>query len=145
MMYAEYVKNAMDLTIVDDYEGSGISYLSPDYRAILIDSDMEPFVVEDYIMSWPTVKEILKLEVERRNSVTNKSRFVIDWLFQIITSTVDPAMIAEENDLMKNIAEYMKLNHELKEKERELDKREEVQEKKDNLMELMPGMNFSKR
>lgn len=145
MLYAEYMQKAMELAIVDDYDGSGYSYLSPNYRVILIDAGLEPGSITDYETTWPTVKEALKLEVERRNLVTDKGRFIMDWLFQVLTSTVEPAMVSEENDLMKNMMDYMKLNHELKEKEQELDKREEIQDKKDNILELMPGMNFSKR
>ena len=89
--------------------------------------------------------EVLKLEVERRNRVTDKGRFVMDWLFDVLTASIDPTMITEENELMKNMMEYMKLNHELKEREAEVERKEEIQEKKSNIIEMMPGMNFSKR
>lgn len=46
---------------------------------------------------------------------------------------------------MKNMMEYMKLNHELKEREAEIERKADIQEKKGNITELMPGMNFSKR
>lgn len=61
-------------------------------------------------------------------------------------------MIQEENELMKNMMDYMKLNHELQgkeqalqEREADLEHKEEVLDKKDNILQLVPGMNFSKR
>ena len=54
-------------------------------------------------------------------------------------------MITEENELMKNMMDYMKLNHELKEREAEVERKEEIHEQKSNIVELMPGINFSKR
>lgn len=92
------------------------------------------------------------MEVERRNHITDKARFVIDWVFEIISSTIEPAMVQEENELMKNMMEYMKLNSELKSKEQalqdraaDLDHKEEVQETRGTVLQLVPGMNFSKR
>lgn len=90
--------------------------------------------------------------MERRNKITDKTRFVIDWVFDVISSTIEPTMIQEENELMKNMMDYMKLNHELRgkeqalqEREANLDHKEEVLDKKDNILQLVPGMNFSKR
>lgn len=90
--------------------------------------------------------------MERRNKITDKTRFVIDWVFEVISSTIEPTMIQEENELMKNMMDYMKLNHELRgkeqalqEREANLDHKEEVLDKKDNILQLVPGMNFSKR
>ena len=145
MTYADYMLKAAKAVIVDDVDASGYSYLEPNYRVVLIDAGLTPDVVTDYETTWPMVKEALKLEVERRNLLSDKSRFVMDWLFEIITATIDPAMITEENELMQNMMSYMKLNHELKEKEQDLRKREETQDKKDNIVDLMPGINFSKR
>ena len=87
----------------------------------------------------------MKLEVERRNKLSDKSRFVIDWIFEIISSTIEPTMLQEENELMKNMMDYMKLNHELQDREADLDHKEEVQETRGNVLQLVPGMNFSKR
>lgn len=145
MLYADYILKVMKAVIVDDEDASGYSYLEPNYRVLLIDAELTPDIVTDYEVTWHMLSEALKLEVERRNRLTDKGRFVMDWLFSIITTTIEPTMIAEENELMKNTMEYMKLNHELKEKEQDLQKREDIQDKKDNIFELMPGMNFSKR
>lgn len=144
MLYDVYMHKAMPLVIVDD-ESSGFSYLDPHYRSILTGMEMDPEVIEDRKVDWNWLSEAFNLEIERRNRITDKSRFVIDWLFDIIASTIDPIMIDEENDLMKNIVEYMKLNADLKDREVELQKREDLQDKKENILELIPGINFSKR
>ena len=37
---------------------------------------------------------------------------VIDWLFDIISTTLDSTMVDQENEYMKNMIEYLKLNKE---------------------------------
>ena len=145
MLYSQFMHEVMKLVIVDDDESSGYSYQGPHYRVLMTDAGLLPENVTDHSIDWAYVAEVLKLEVERRNKVTDKSRFVADWLFDVITATIDPAMITEENELMKNMMDYMKLNHELHEREAEIERKEEIQEKKNNIVELMPGINFSKR
>lgn len=145
MLYDVYMHQVMPLVIVDDDDSSGFSYLDPHYRSILTGMNLSPEIIEDREVDWDWLSEALNLEVERRNRITDKSRYVIDWLFDIITSTIEPTMIDEENELMKNMMEYMKLNHELAEREEEVKKKEEVQEHKANIVELIPGLNFSKR
>lgn len=152
MLYSEFIHEVMKLVIVDDDESSGFSYLEPHYRALMVDSGFEPAKVTDRTIDWDYVAEVQKLEVERRNKITDKTRFVIDWVFDVISSTIEPTMIQEENELMKNMMDYMKLNHELRgkeqalqEREANLDHKEEVLDKKDNILQLVPGMNFSKR
>ena len=45
----------------------------------MMDSGYDPKDVADREIDWAYVTEVLKLEVERRNKITDKSRFVIDW------------------------------------------------------------------
>lgn len=152
MLYSEYMHEAMKIAIVNDEEATGFSYLDPNYRVQLEDAGYTPDKIEDRQVDWVYVAEVMKLEVERRNKLSDKSRFVIDWIFEIISSTIEPTMLQEENELMKNMMDYMKLNHELQEKEHalqdreaDLDHKEEVQETRGNVLQLVPGMNFSKR
>ena len=144
MLYSKYMLEIQKLVIIDN-DDVGHSYLDPSYKMILIDAGLTPDVVTDYEIDWADVKEILELEVQRREKEFDNSRNVIDWIYSIITTTVDPAMINEENELMKNMMDYMKLNHELNEREAEVERKEEIQEQKTNIRELVPGMNFSKR
>lgn len=144
MLYSKFIKEVIDLVIVSD-EASGHVYLNPNYKVMLIDADLAPDKITDYPMSWSDLKEVLELEVERQEKEFDNSRNVVDWVYQIITATIEPTMVSEENELMKNMMEYMKLNHELKEREAEIERKEDIQEKKGNIVELMPGMNFSKR
>lgn len=144
MLYSKYFLEIQKLVITDN-DDVGHSYLDPSYKAILIDAGLTPDEVTDYKIDWADVKEILELEVQRREKEFDNSRNVIDWIYSIITATIDPAMINEENELMKNMMDYMKLNHELNEREAEVERKEEIQEQKTNIRELVPGMNFSKR
>lgn len=144
MLYSKYFLEIQKLVITDN-DDTGHSYLDPSYKVILIDAGLTPDEVTDYKIDWADVKEILELEVQRREKEYDNSRNVIDWIYSIITTTIDPAMINEENELMKNMMDYMKLNHELNEREAEVERKEEIQEQKTNIRELVPGMNFSKR
>lgn len=144
MLYSKYISEIQKLAIIDN-DDTGHSYLDPSYKVILIDAGLTPDEVTDYKIDWADVREILELEVQRREKEFDNSRNVIDWIYSIITTTVDPVMINEENELMKNMMDYMKLNHELNEREAEVERKEEIQEQKTNIRELVPGMNFSKR
>ena len=66
----------------------------------------------DYLTGWYDVEDILKLEVEKRNAENSKKEVVIDWLYDVITTTVEPAMLAEETDYIKQVVEFMRANHE---------------------------------
>ena len=152
MLYSEYAAKAMDAVIEDDIDVSGFSYLNPSYRVVLEDEGLTPAIITDYDVSWEQVSEMLNLEVERRNKLSNRGRYLVDWLFDIISTVVDPTVLDEENMLIKNVLDYMKLNHELSDKEQSLQQREaelkskeDVQENRSNIVQLVPGMNFSKR
>lgn len=152
MLYGELIHEAMKLVIVHDDEASGHFFLDPNYRALMTDANLLPESVTDRKVDWDWISEVLRLEVERRSKMTDKTRFLVDWVFEILTSTVEPAVMQEENEMIKNIIEYIKHSHELKDKEVELQDREadlehkeDVLDKKDALLQLVPGMNFSKR
>lgn len=152
MLYSKYIKEVFDLAIIEDLDSSGYWYIDPHYVVKLIDAELTPDKVTDYTVDWAQIARALDLETDKRNKLHDRSRFVMDWLFEIIASTVDPVMVSEENELMKNMMEYMKLNSELKSKEQalqdreaDLDYKEEVQETRSNVLQQIPGMNFSKR
>ena len=145
MLYDVFMYQAMALVIVDDSESSGYYYLDPHYRSILMGAGLDPANVTDQKLDWDYVREVLDLEVKRRNQTTDKTRYVIDWVFDVVTSSIDPMMVSEENELMKNMMNYMKLNHEINEREREVKRMEDAHEQKSNIVELIPGINFSKR
>ncbi len=109
MTYFDLINNAIDLCITVD-STTGMAYLEPPYRMLLREADLiHPEIIEP-----EELYELLKLEVKKQNAKVNKSYAVSEWLHDIITQTVDPAMTQEENELVKNLLEYMRKNEELK-------------------------------
>lgn len=110
MTYFDLINNAIDLCITVD-STTGMAYLEPPYRMLLREADLiHPEIIEP-----EELYELLKLEVKKQNAKVNKSYAVSEWLHDIITQTVDPAMTQEENELMKNLLEYMKVKSEQQE------------------------------
>lgn len=145
MLYCNFMKKAEEFVLNYD-EDSGLTYLEPDYYAILVGMKMDPEKdIDDYPISWDKLSERLKLEVEKRNKLDDRSKYVIDWLYSVLTAAIEPAMLQEENELMKNMMEYMNKNAELKKKEKSLEQKEEALNQKQNVVQMMPGLNFSKR
>lgn len=89
--------------------------------------------------------EVLKLVVEKLNVSKDRSRVLINWIYDVLTANIDPAMIEEENELVKNIVEYMKMNKNIEEREKKLQEQEQVVSGKKNISKLLMGMRFSKR
>lgn len=144
MLYTEFMQKAEEFVLSYD-EDSGLTYLEPDYYAILVGLKMNPEEIADYPLSWGQLEDRMKLEVEKRNKLDDRTKYVVDWLYSILTSAIEPAMLQEENELMKNMMDYMNLNVALKEKEKSLNQKEEALDQKQNVVKMMPGINFSKR
>lgn len=145
MTYTEYMNRAKEMCIIED-EDTGLSYLIPDFRFILYSAEMYETVVSDYEdFTIDIVAEVLKLEVENRNRKADKTGIVAQWAYDVIMTNIDPAITEMDNDLLKNLTEYMVVNDTLKDKEKELIQREDNANKKENITTLFPGMNFSKK
>lgn len=113
MLYSKFIFNAKEKTI--QKLDNGTWYLEPEWRDI-IGREMEIQDVSEledsYISDWWDVENILQLEVGRRNAQDSKKKYVIDWLFDTITSTVDPILLDGETNFMQNVIKYMKENKE---------------------------------
>lgn len=145
MIYVDFMKKAEEFVLSYD-EDSGLTFLDPDYYAILVGLKMDPEKdISDIPLTWAQFEKRMELEVERRNKLDDRSKYVIDWLYSVLTSAIEPAMMQQESELMKNIMDYMNLNAELKEKEKSLNQKAEALDKKQNIVKMMPGINFSKR
>lgn len=144
MLYSEYIEKAIELTITEDTY-SGLYYLDPHYKVKLADAELLPDCVSDHPMDMYDLYEVLKLEVDRQNVIHNNSKYCVDFLAEIISSTIIPSTINQENELVKNLISYMKLNDSLKDKEAELDKKEKNLDDKSNVAKIAPGMSFAKR
>lgn len=140
MTYFDVVDKAIDLTVVTDTE-TGVSYLEPRYRMVLEESDvhlpghMLPGDVKDQEL-W----EILKLEVEKRNAKSDYLKPVLEWCYNTIVGTVDPAIQLGEDELMKDMLEYMETKKQLTDKQDELNKDNKAKKAK-----LPVGISFAKR
>lgn len=109
MLYGEFAFKVKELTI--QQLDNGTWYLEPDWREILRSNELELENVSDLPFdNWYDVADMLALEVERRNARDSKQKEVVDWLYELITANIDPAMLQEETDYMKNIVEFMKAN-----------------------------------
>jgi hypothetical protein len=118
MLYTEFIHKAIDLTIVE--ADNGLFYLEPLWRNVLHDNQLFFNDVSDFETEPSIVEDVLKLEVEKRNKINSVKPYVLNWIHEVISATVEPAILQEENDYIKNLTEYLKVNKEaqaLKEKE----------------------------
>lgn len=115
MLYSNYILKAKDLTI--QQLDNGIWYLEPEWMDILYRNDLGNLdnLEDSYLTGWYDLEDILKLEVERRNARDSKQKDVMDWMYDLITGTVEPAMLQEETDYIKQVVEFMKTNHKTQE------------------------------
>ena len=113
MLYSDYIHKAKELTIVYNEE-SLTHYLEPEWQNILYSNGLGNFndIKDMYIEDWNDLEDVLKLEVEKRNAVSSKKNLVYDWIYSIISSTVDPLMASEENDLVQSLIELAKTKKE---------------------------------
>ena len=112
MLYSKFIYHAKEMTIQQLENGTW--YLKPEWKDIIcreIEKDLNN-VEDSYLTDWWDIENVLRLEVEKRNAQDNKKKYVIDWLYDVITTTIEPAMLQEENDYIKNVIEFMKVNHE---------------------------------
>ena len=113
MLYSEYIIKAKELTITYD-EDAKVSYLEPEWQTILHSNGLGNLedIKDMYIEGWYDLEDVLKLEVEKRNAIQSKKNIVCEWLYDLITSAVDPAMMQEENDLVQSMIELAKVRSE---------------------------------
>lgn len=123
MDYFDIINQAIQLCITTDSE-SNISYLEPPYRMLL----REAGLINEEVISNEELYELLKLEVEKRNAKVNRLQPILNWIYDTVSSTVEPAITQEENEMMKNLVEYMRLNKEHKANDQESEDSEQVSE-----------------
>lgn len=110
MLYIDFINKANNLTI--SQADNGLFYLEPMWFQILKENGLNKSDVSDETASWENIYETLKLEVEKRNTINSKKPDILNWLYEIITAQVEPAMLQEETDYIKQVTEFMKANHE---------------------------------
>lgn len=110
MDYFEYMEKASKLVINE--LGNGIYYLEPAWRIILDGEGLQPYKVKNVKLSWEMTKEWLELQIKKLNAANDKLPEVTSWLHQVITAQIEPAVLEEETEFVKNITEYMKAKQE---------------------------------
>ena len=106
MLYTEFFSKACDICI--GQADNGLFYLEPLWKNYLIDNELNISDISDIETSWDEAQDVFKLEVEKRNTINTLKPYVLNWVYDVITASVEPAILQEENDYMKNIIEYMK-------------------------------------
>ena len=113
MLLSEFMYKAMDATI--EQADNGLFYLNPMWRFILKDNQLDWSDISDNTIDKEEVEDVLKLEVEKRNAVNSLKPYVLQWVHDTITASVEPAILQEETDYLKNLTEYLKANKEANE------------------------------
>ena len=102
------MNKAISVTIEE--ADNGLAYLEPTWRLILQDNNLNIDEVSDYKANWSEVEDVLKLEIEKRNTVNSLKPYILNWVHDLITASVEPAIIQKETEYIKNLTEYLKAN-----------------------------------
>lgn len=110
MLYTDYIAKAKELTITYNEEAM-VSYLEPDWQNILYSNNLGDLdcIADMKLDGWYDLEDVLKLEVEKRNAIASKKNVVYDWIYNIISSTMEPAMMEEETGLIQSMIELAKV------------------------------------
>ena len=76
MLYIDFINKAFDLTI--EQANNGLFYLEPLWRNILYDNNMNVNNISDAKADWGGIFDVLKLEVEKRNTINSKYGIAIN-------------------------------------------------------------------
>ena len=118
MLYAEFINQACALTITQ--ADNSLFYLEPMWESILEDNNLKYTDVSDRTVNAVNVYPVLSLEVEKRNTINSLKPAVLQWVYEIITAQIEPAILDEQTDYVKAVTDFVKANHEaqaLKDKE----------------------------
>lgn len=78
---------------------SGVWYVTPMWR----DSP----ILYGYDGDYAELLEVLKLTVDKKNAIDNQVNPILQWLYKLMTETVDPTLDEFETDLMHGALEYL--------------------------------------
>lgn len=147
MLYAEYMVKVKDICL-EQWEENGQWYILPDWKRRLDDLELYPDedVISDWVnVMWADVKEELDCEVQMRNARQDKWPILGETLYKMLTTEIEPQVIQEQNELLKNVQEYMKEKNKVEEKKVELAEREKKVKEKEKVKEIAKGMSFAKK
>lgn len=134
---------AKELVILQN-EDTGLWYLEPDWKTVLYEEGLGDMreIEAPYPMALHDVEDVLRLEVDRRNKCIDKRMLVIDWLYDLLTQEVEPAIMQEETEYISNVLNYLKF----KQEHPEIIDANEKTVKDNKLKEILKsGMSFTKK
>lgn len=145
MLYSEYMDKVKELALITN-EDTGMTYIRPDYEYLLSASQLDLDGVTDFEdVTRTVVYRQLLLERDMRNAQKDKTQIVMQWLYDVISTAVEPAIIEEQNKLIKDMLEYRKERNAIDERAKELDLQQQVLEEKSKIIPMNFGMDFSKK
>ena len=112
MLYSDYMHQAKSLVVTFD-DKAKVFYLEPEWQTILHANGLGNLddVQDMCIDGWYDLEDVFKLEVEKRNALASKKNLIYEWIYNVITATVDPAMMKEENDLIQGMIEFTRMKN----------------------------------
>lgn len=145
MLYQEYIDKVKELALVTD-ERNGVTYVRPDYEYLIAASDLKLEDVTDFEdVSKSVVYRQLLLERDMRNTQNDNTPIVMQWIYDVISNVIEPAIVEEQNKLIKDMLEYRKERNAIDNRTKELDQKERELEEKNKVVPFTFGMNFSKK
>lgn len=145
MLYSEYMDKVKEIALLTN-ENTGLTYIRPDYEYILTVSKLKLADVSDFEhVNMDIVHRQLLLERDMRNAQRDKTPVVMQWLYDVISTVVEPALIDEQNKLIQDMLAYRKERNAIDERTKELDLQQQALEEKNKIIPMNFGMDFSKK
>ena len=99
MLYTNFLLKSVKEVIIE--ADNGLSYLTPMWKTILIDNDLDVKNISDYNVEWSDIEDVLKLEVEKRNTESSLKPYVIKWVYDLITASIEPAILQQQTNMLE--------------------------------------------
>lgn len=145
MLYSEYMDEVKKIALLTD-ENTGLTYIRPDYEYVLSVNELKLEDVTDFKKATEfTVHRQLLLERDMRNAQHDKTNAVMQWMYDIISTVIEPAIVEEQNKLIKDMLEYRKERNAMDDRAKKLDAQQQVLEEKSKIIPMNFGLNFSKK
>lgn len=114
----KYLNDVYEL-VISSYD-NGEYYLEPDYQYILETQNLWPSNKQiAKIVSCDKLKEMLYLEVKKRNAKEDKTKQVVKFIAEILLGDqgIEGLFTQEDNKLLENLLQYMAITNIDKKKE----------------------------
>lgn len=145
MLYSEYMDKVKSVALLTN-ENTGLTYVRPDYEYMLSTMGLTLDNVTDFqSVTTETVYKHLLLERDMRNAQMDKTLVIMQWVYDVISTVVEPAIVEEQNKLIKDMLEYRKERNAIDDRTKELDQRQQALEEKSKVLPMNFGIDFSKK